>query len=85
PLPGNAARSLEARQLEMDPRRARDAETALKDLLQSYPAHAPYQRRYVRLLIETGQFRKAISQLGAPTVVADTSVTARYQRAVAFA
>lgn len=84
PLPGNAARSLEARQLEMDPRRARDAEKALKELLQAYPAHAPYQRRYVRLLIETGQFRRAISQLEAPAVVADTSVTARYQRALAL-
>ncbi|MFL0338556.1 winged helix-turn-helix domain-containing protein [Stenotrophomonas maltophilia] len=84
PLPDTGRQSLGAMQLEMDQRRAADAEKAVRQLLASYPQHVPYQLRYARLLIRTGKFDTAISYLDSTEHAEAASVDARFQRALLY-
>ncbi|WP_303635512.1 winged helix-turn-helix domain-containing protein [Stenotrophomonas tuberculopleuritidis] len=84
PLPDTGRLSLRAMQLEMDQRRAADAERAVQQLLAAHPNHLPYQLRYARLLIRTGKFDTAISYLESTQRTEDASVDARYQRALLY-
>lgn len=85
PLPDTVRQSLGAMQLEMDQRRAVDAEKAVRQLLTAYPQHMPYQLRYARLLIRTGKFDTAISYLDSTAEHAEgASVEARFQRALLY-
>lgn len=84
PLPEAGRLSLQALQLEVDPRRAREAEKAMRALVTAHPAQASYQRRYVRLLITTGQYRKAIGHLEQTAKTEDPPIHVRYERALAY-
>ncbi|QKW56786.1 winged helix-turn-helix domain-containing protein [Stenotrophomonas sp. NA06056] len=80
PLPPDALASLRAQQLEVDPRRARDAERAIKSLVSRHPDFPPYRERYAQVLNMSGQFQKAIKELERPEWMNQESIDARYQR-----
>lgn len=80
PLPPDALASLRAQQLEVDPRRARDAERAVQALVSRHPDFPPYRERYAQALNMSGQFQKAITELERLDKEGQGSINGQYQR-----
>lgn len=85
PLPEEAQASLNALKLEFDPRRNQDAERALIGLVSRHPGYAPYQERYVGLLIGTGQYSKALSEIERNRTLGTDTLTRRFERELQYA
>lgn len=84
PLPSDARLSLQALRLEVDPRRARDAERALQALVAAHPGHAEYRQRYISMLIGTGQYTRALAEIVPPARGGADTPTTRFQREVQY-
>ncbi|MEN5285898.1 winged helix-turn-helix domain-containing protein [Stenotrophomonas lactitubi] len=65
PLPAEAEASLQARRLELDPRKSQEADRALVELRRAYPYYAPYRQRHVELLLHSGRPKDALALLNA--------------------